>query len=91
MNCQSGTFVIRFNDIESTGKALPIQVRISPQGYRSWRLPDLKTIGKIVTPTRRPPLPRENIPGTHIALGHAVAQLVEALRYKLEGREFDSR
>jgi hypothetical protein len=24
-------------------------------------------------------------------LGHAVAQLVEALRYKLEGRGFDSR
>jgi hypothetical protein len=26
-----------------------------------------------------------------ITLGHAVAQLVEALRYKPEGREFDSR
>jgi hypothetical protein len=24
-------------------------------------------------------------------IGHAVAQLVEALRYKLEGRGFDSR
>jgi hypothetical protein len=26
-----------------------------------------------------------------VDLGHAVAQLVEALRYKLEGRGFDSR
>ena len=24
-------------------------------------------------------------------MGHAVAQLIEALRYKLEGREFDSQ
>jgi len=27
----------------------------------------------------------------HIGTGHAVAQLVEALRYKPEGRGFDSR
>ena len=27
-----------------------------------------------------------NIPGTHFCWGHAVAQLVEALRYKPEGR-----
>jgi hypothetical protein len=26
-----------------------------------------------------------------LLVGHAVAQLVEALRYKLEGRGFDSR
>jgi hypothetical protein len=26
----------------------------------------------------------------HLSLGHAVAQLVEALRYKPEGRGFDS-
>ena len=31
---------------------------------------------------------RESYPST---LGHAVAQLVEALRYKSEGRGFDSR
>jgi len=29
--------------------------------------------------------------GRSILLGHAVAQLVEALRYKLEGRGFDSQ
>ena len=29
--------------------------------------------------------------GTVISLGHSVAQLVEALRYKPEGRGFDSR
>jgi hypothetical protein len=28
---------------------------------------------------------------THCILGHTVAQLVEALRYKLEGRGFDYR
>ena len=28
---------------------------------------------------------------TYFILGHAVAQLVEALRYKSEGRAFDSR
>ena len=28
---------------------------------------------------------------TAVLQGHAVAQLVEALRYKLEGRRFDSR
>jgi hypothetical protein len=28
---------------------------------------------------------------THVNKGHAVAQLVEALRYKPEGREFDFR
>jgi len=27
----------------------------------------------------------------HMKQGHAVAQLVEALRYNSEGREFDSR
>jgi hypothetical protein len=32
------------------------------------------------------------VPGEKISiLGHAVAQLVEALRYKPEGRGFDSR
>ena len=34
---------------------------------------------------------QENIPGTHFCWEHAVAQLVEALRYKPEGRGFDSR
>jgi hypothetical protein len=28
---------------------------------------------------------------THYNMGHAVAQLIEALRYKSEGRGFDSR
>ena len=29
--------------------------------------------------------------GVHLVQGYVVAQLVEALRYKLEGRGFDSR
>jgi len=32
-----------------------------------------------------------NFRGTYVSLGHAVAQLVEALRCKPEGRGFDSR
>jgi hypothetical protein len=32
-----------------------------------------------------------NFSGLRFAKGHAVAQLVEALGYKPEGREFDSR
>jgi len=47
--------------------------------------------GKLYSPTHRPPLPPGNIPGTHFCWGHAVAQLVEALRYKPEGCGFDSR
>ena len=36
-------------------------------------------------------LKSRHIPDTLLKAGHAVAQLVEALRYKLEGRGFDSR
>ena len=35
--------------------------------------------------------PLGNISGTHLCWGQAVTQLVEALRYKPEGRGFDSR
>ena len=49
--------------------------------------------GKVVSPTHQPPLPPPpgNIPVTHFCWGHAVAQLVETLRYKPEGRGFHSR
>jgi hypothetical protein len=33
----------------------------------------------------------ENLPVTTIFVGYAVVQLIEALRYKPEGRGFDSR
>ena len=44
-----------------------------------------------VNPTHRPPLHPRRYPWYCFLLGHAVAQLVEALRYKPEGRGFDSR
>jgi len=39
--------------------------------------------GKVVSPTNRPPLTPENTPGTHLCC--------KVLRYKSEGRWFDSR
>ena len=47
--------------------------------------------GKVVSPTHRPPLLPRKYSWYSFLLGHAVAQLVEALRYKPEGRGFDSR
>ena len=47
--------------------------------------------GKFVSSAHRPPLPPGNIPDTHFCWGHAVAQLVEAQRYKPECRGFDLR
>jgi len=38
-----------------------------------------------------PSVSHQEFKTVHTASGHAVAQLVEALRYKLEGRGFDSR
>ena len=43
------------------GKGTPLQVWTGPEGYRSLRLPDFKTVGyeggKVVSPTHRPPFP----------------------------------
>jgi hypothetical protein len=51
------------------GKAFPLQAWTGPEGSRRLRLPYLKTIGhecgRVVNPTRRPPLHRGNIPGTN--------------------------
>jgi len=47
--------------------------------------------GKVVSPTYRPPLLLRKYFWYSFLLWHAVAQLVEALRYKSEGRRFDSR
>ena len=49
-----------YNMTES--KAVPLQVWIGPEGSRMLRLPDFKTfgawMGKVVSPTNQPPLPR---------------------------------
>jgi hypothetical protein len=47
------------------GKAIPLQAWTGPEGSKRLRLPDFKTIGTVVSPTHRPPLLPENIPGTH--------------------------
>jgi hypothetical protein len=45
--------------------AIPVQAWTGPLGPAGLRLTDFKTIGKVVRPTHRPPLPPGNIPGTH--------------------------
>jgi len=50
--------------------AIPLQAWAGTEDCRRVRLPDFKTIGthdggKVVSPTHRPPLLPENIPGTH--------------------------
>jgi hypothetical protein len=51
--------------IYSKGKAIPLQALTGPEGSRRLRPTDLETVSKVVSPMHRPPLPRENIPGTH--------------------------
>ena len=48
-------------------------------------------VGNDINPTHRPPLPHRKYSWYLFLMGHAVAQLVEALRYKPEGSGFDSR
>jgi hypothetical protein len=67
----------------SRGKAIPLQAWTGPEDSRRLRLPDFKTIGRLY--------PQEIFLVLISLGGHAVAQLVEALRYKPEGRGFDSR
>jgi len=47
------------------GKAIPLQAWRGPGGSRRLRLPDFKTIGKVVSLMYRPPLPPGNIRGTY--------------------------
>ena len=51
------------------GKAIPLKAWTGPEVSRRLRLPDFKTIGtrrcRVVSPTRRLPLPPGNIHGTH--------------------------
>jgi len=53
--------MIRLNDIDSTGKAIPLQVWTGPEFSRNLNIPDFETIGKVVSPTHRPPLPHQEI------------------------------
>jgi hypothetical protein len=54
---------------EGKGKTVPLQAWNGPEGSRKLRFPDYLTTaqdgGKIVSPTRWPPLPAGNTPGTH--------------------------
>ena len=51
------------------GKGVPLQAWSGPEGSRKLRFPDFMTTaqdgGKVVSLTRRPPLPPGNTPGTH--------------------------
>jgi hypothetical protein len=51
------------------GKSVPLQAWSGPEGFRKLSFPDYMTMtqddGKVVSLTYRPPLPPENIPGTH--------------------------
>ena len=50
-------------------KAVPLQAWSGPEGSRKLTFPDFMTTaqdgGEVVSLTHRPPLPLENIPGTH--------------------------
>ena len=54
---------------EGKGKAVPLQACSGPEVSRKLRFPDFMTTaqdgGKVVSLTHRPPLPPENVPGTH--------------------------
>ena len=53
---------------KAKGKAVPLQAWSAPEGSRQLRFPDFMTTvhdgGKVVSLTRRPPLPPGDIPGT---------------------------
>ena len=55
--------------LKGKGKAVLLQAWSGPEGSRKLRFPDFMTVahdgGKVVSITHRPPLPPENIPGTH--------------------------
>jgi hypothetical protein len=55
--------------MESKGRAVPLQACSGPEGSRKLRFPDFMTTaqdgGKVVSLTHRPPLHPGNTPGTH--------------------------
>jgi hypothetical protein len=64
----------------SKGKAVPLQAWSGPEGSRKLRFPDYMTAaqdsGKVVSLTHRPPLPPENIPGTHFCSASLVLNIL---------------
>ena len=67
------------------GKAIPKQSRTGPEGSRSLRLPDVKTIGheggNVVSPTYRPPLPPTKYSWHSFLFGAWGGVVVKTLRY----------
>jgi hypothetical protein len=52
--------------VEYKGTAIPLQALTGPEGWVSQiSRESTREGGKVVSPTHRPPLPTENIPGTH--------------------------
>ena len=61
--------ILRVITLLTKGKAVPLQTWSGPESSRKLRFPDFMTTaqdgGKVVSLTHSPPLPSENIPGTH--------------------------
>jgi hypothetical protein len=74
---------------QSEGKDVPLLAwQYSPSGIsRQWA----QKGGKVVSPTHRSPLPQEISLVLVSVRGARGGAVVEALRYKFEGRGFDSR
>jgi len=64
-----GRLKIVIKNFKKKGKSVPLQAWSGPEGSRKLRFPDCVTTaqdgGKVVSPTHRPPLPPENVPGSH--------------------------
>ena len=75
-------------------KAVPLQAWSGPEGSRKLRFSDLMTTaqdgGKFVSSTHRPPLPLRKYSWYSFLWGERGGIVVKALRYKPEGRGFDS-
>ena len=82
-------FRIRLDDIDITRKAIRVQAWTGPEFSKSFRIPDFKTIDKVVTPTHRLPLPRQEIFLVLVSLrgrvklqGHSAAGRINPLKTK---------
>ena len=91
--CYSVIFCMIFTALYKA-KAVLLQAWSGPESSRKLRFPDFMTTaqggGKVVSVTHQPHLPAGNSPGTHFCWDCG-GTVVKVLRYKSEGRWFDSR
>ena len=81
---------------DAKDKAIPLQAWTGPEG--SWRVrQSAHELGKVVSPTHRPPLPPGNIPGTHFCKGlsqpqgHSAAGRIMSMKFSNETFENRTR